>query len=155
MTFPYESRFIGECHRNRLIEGRYRREGRGQQPRRMWVSDWRLPPLREEMEKALGPLAVFDLASAAAPDPPPSEAPAPPLPDSAAIAVMSDADKLAIRARLQARYTPPSPESAAAREKTDCYGIGGYVRSGRLTFDCLQRCVHAGPARRRCRPDVG
>jgi hypothetical protein len=63
VTFPYESTFIGECHRNRITEGKYRSHGRGQQLRRMWISDWRLPTLRMEMEAALGPLAMFDVAA--------------------------------------------------------------------------------------------
>jgi len=29
----------------------------------MWISDWRLPTLRMEMEAALGPLAMFDVAA--------------------------------------------------------------------------------------------
>jgi hypothetical protein len=62
-TFPYDSLFIGECHRNRITEGKYRSHGRGQQLRRMWISDWRLPTLRMEMEAALGPLAMFDVAA--------------------------------------------------------------------------------------------
>src|SRR6476646_5718841 len=65
VTFPYECTLIGECHRNRITEGKYRSHGRGQQLRRMWVSDRRLPTLREEMEEALGPLAMFDVAGSA------------------------------------------------------------------------------------------
>lgn len=61
-TSPYDSLFIGECPRNRITEGKYRPHGRGQQLRRMWISDWRLPTLRVEMEAVLGPLAMFLLA---------------------------------------------------------------------------------------------
>jgi hypothetical protein len=93
-TFPYESTFIGECPRNGITEGKYRPQGRGQQLRRMWVSAWRLPTLREEMEKVLGPLAMFEVASATA-------AEALPLSEPAAIAALSGADKLVMRARLQ------------------------------------------------------
>ena len=55
----------------------------------MWVSDWRLPTLREEMEEVLGPLAMFEVVSATA-------AEASPLSEPAAIAALSGADKLVI-----------------------------------------------------------
>ena len=60
----------------------------------MWVSDWRRPTLREEMEEVLGPLAMFEVASATA-------AEALPLSEPAAIAALFGADKLVMRARLQ------------------------------------------------------
>ena len=70
----------------------------------MWVSDWRLPTLREEMEEVLGPLAMFDVTSATA-------AEASPLSEPAAIAALSGANKLVMRARLQVGHHPTAPEA--------------------------------------------
>jgi hypothetical protein len=108
----------------------------------MWISDWRLPTLREEMEKVLGPLAMFDVASATA-------AEALPLSEPAAIAVLSGADKLVMRARLQVGHDPLLL-GAAAPEARHGYGDG-------LCRGDLVQPVHLGrwtirwPIWRRCR----
>ena len=62
LTFPYESQFIGECQANTPSSGRYRPLGRGQQTRHMLVAGWRLPAIRQDLEAALGPMALFELA---------------------------------------------------------------------------------------------
>lgn len=97
----------------------------------MWISGWRLPLVRAELEDELGPLAVLHLATAQAVAPtvhqviaqPPtaSETAATPTPNPVAIAGMSDANKLALRARLQVGRAAPRPE--AAQIVDDGYGV--------------------------------
>jgi hypothetical protein len=82
----------------------------------MWISDWRLPTLRMEMEAALGPLAMFDVGSATA-------AEALQLSEPAAIAALSGADKLVMRARLQVGHNPLLLGDAAP-EALHGYGDG-------------------------------
>jgi len=92
----------------------YQRAGAGRSKAAAFYDPALVPDPAAVLTEKLGPLAWFTIDAAA--DPPP------PLPDPVAIAVMSDADKLAIRARLQAGHTPPSPESAA-QEELDCVGL--------------------------------
>jgi hypothetical protein len=115
--------------RNGITEGKYRPHGRGQQLRRMWVSDWRLPTLREEMEEVLGPLAMFDVTSAAA-------AKASPLSEPAAIAALSGADKLVMRARLQVGHHAAAPEAL--------HGYGDGLDPAQLCRGDLVQPVHLG-----------
>jgi putative DNA primase/helicase len=141
-TFPYEENLIGKCPRNRVIEGRYRPQGRGQQLRLIAVAEWRLPQARDDLEAILGPLGVFELAPTPAIDgttPRSSQAaetPAITLPDPIALAVMADVDKLTIRAHLQASCAPLSPD-AAASELLGGYGEGSppgeLLRGWRIT----------------------
>ena len=91
----------------------------------MWVSDWRLPTLREEMEEVLGPLAMFEVASATA-------AEALPLSEPAAIAALSGADKLVMRARLQVGHhslllgaAAPEVQHPAATQRRMAAPVGG------------------------------
>jgi hypothetical protein len=133
-TFPYDSLFIGERPRNRITEGKYRPHGRGQQLRRMWVSNWRLPTLREEMEEVLGPLAMFDVGSATATE-------ALPLSEPAAIAALPDADKLMMRARLQVGHNPLLLGAAAPEVQ---HGYGDGLDPAQLCRGDLVQPVHLG-----------
>ena len=67
-TFPYEYLIIKECPRNQPVEVTYRPQGRGQQTRKAWVREDRLPGLLEWLEERLGRLAHYS-------------APVPPHPD--------------------------------------------------------------------------
>jgi putative DNA primase/helicase len=132
---PYRSLFIGKWGSPQLEQGHYRPQGAGHKPRRFWVADRRRDQVRADLEAALGPLAMFDLAND-----PPAEDPAPsptgdhtppfasgnattatvPSLDPADVVAMSDADKLALRARLQAGHR--SSPDASAPEVPGSYG---------------------------------
>ena len=118
-TFPYDSLFIGECPPAPLAEGRYRPSGSGRKNRRMWISRWRRLSARADLEAVLGPLAMFKMSGTNS---------AEPIPDTAVLAVLSDASKLALRACLQAAHPPPA--SHAAQEAEGRYGC-------KLTPDAL------------------
>jgi hypothetical protein len=62
---PLRSIFIGECSVAQAISVAYRPEGKGLQTRHALVPEWRLPMLREWLEKVVGPLALFTVADTA------------------------------------------------------------------------------------------
>jgi hypothetical protein len=114
-TSPYVEYIIGECSGNRPIQVSYRPMGRGQQLRTATVTANQIEAFRPWLEMVVGPLAQFDVA------PTPTRDEQPP----ATIASMTDAEKLALRERLQANATQKDrPMNAAAiNEQTDQDGI--------------------------------
>jgi hypothetical protein len=81
------------------------------------------------MEEVLGPLAMFDVTSATA-------AEASPLSEPAAIAALSGANKLVMRARLQVGHHPTAPEAL--------HGYGDGLDPAQLCRGDLVQPVHLG-----------
>jgi Toprim domain len=140
-TFPYKDTIIRDCPQP-LMAAEYQRAGSGRSSAVAWVDPVLVPDPAAWLVDRLGPLAWCKVggegaelpADAGAPtEPEPIRAHArraadeateasAPIPSASAMSAMSDADKLAVRARLQGGRVPAP--AGVAIEVPDGYGEG-------------------------------